>query len=64
MFTKEHLLPNQEMCLGIESTFETADSKRELKSEYLHIRGNFTIKQLSLVLRFYCVPTAKLRSLH
>lgn len=41
MFTKEYLLPNQEMCLGIEGTFETADSERELKSEYLHICGKF-----------------------
>lgn len=32
MFTEEYLLSNQEMCLGIQDTFETADSKRELES--------------------------------
>lgn len=30
-YAQIYFLPNQEMCLGLEGTVETADSKRELK---------------------------------
>lgn len=60
MYVHKYLLSNEEMHLGTEGTLKQLTVK-ELK-QYLHIQGNFMPKQLSLIPRYHCTPTAKLES--